>query len=237
MSAEILNMFHEITEEVTGQKYRWVNDTVTDYTVGYILKSVVKETVLDINIEELRETLNNIYCGYTLITTHSDIFVETTANSERFSNLFIEQTMNQNSISDKAIKKDLDKIVKNIEQIKDIYHRNYAGKAIDKVISEQNYNKKTMFKELGQLELICNDLIRYYSPEQGRTPSKERIERIHMVADIMEIFKSLKIPHGSGEEGSFYVFIIKIYEMLKIEVNTPNRDIKEARQMLIDKKH
>ena len=58
-----------------------------------------------------------------------------------------------------------------------------------------------------------------------------------MVAEIMEIFKTLKIPHGSGEEGSFFVFIIKIYEILKIEVNTPNRDIKEARQMLIDKKH
>lgn len=57
-----------------------------------------------------------------------------------------------------------------------------------------------------------------------------------MVAEIIKIFQSFKLPHGSGEEGSFYVFIITMYEILKIEVNTPNRDIKEARKLLTDEK-
>lgn len=207
------------------------------YTTDYILENTDKATISNIDVKILSERLTGIYFEYSLLTTHSDIFVETNANSERFSNLFIEQTRDQSTNSTKAIKKDLNKVLKYIAEIEDMYHRNYIGLVIDKVIDDKEFNKKVMFKELNRLEFICQEALRFYSPEQGQTPSKERKGRIHMVAEIMEIFKTLKIPHGSGEEGSFFVFIIKIYEILKIEVNTPNRDIKEARQMLIDKKH
>lgn len=213
-----------------------VLDQATKYAIEYIISNVDKEVSIKINNDELYEKLSNIIFQYSLLTCLSDIFIETTNDSIRFSNLCTSQTRDTSTNSSKSIKKDLNRILKNIAEIEEIYHRNYVGEVIDKVISDKQFNQKAIFKELGKLEFICQEALRFYSPEQGRTPSKERIGRIHMVAEIIRIFQSLKLPHGSGTENSFYVFIVIIYEILKIEVTTPNRDIKEAKKLLTDEK-
>lgn len=212
-----------------------VLDRATKYVFEHILNNIDKDISIKINNGELYEKLSKIFFQYSLLTCLSDVFIETTNGSIRFNDLCISQTRDISTSSTKHIKKDFNRILKNIAEIEDIYHRNYVGEVIDKVIDDKQFNQRAIFKELGRLEFICQEALRFYSPEQGRTPSKERIGRIHMVAEIIEIFKSLRLSHGSGEEGSFYVFIIKLYEILKIEVNTPNRDIKEARKLLIDK--
>lgn len=213
-----------------------VLDRATKYVFEHILNNIDKDISIRINNDELHEKLLKIFFQYSLLTCLSDIFIETTNGSIKFSDLCISQTRDPSTNSTKSIKKDLNRILKNIAEIKEVYHLNYVGEVIDEIISDKQFNQKTIFKELGRLEFICQEALRFYSPEQGRTPSKERIGRIHMVAEIIKIFQSFKLPHGSGEEGSFYVFIVRMYEILKIEVNTPNRDIKEARKLLTDEK-
>lgn len=98
-----------------------VLDRATKYVFEHILNNVDSDISIKINNDELYEKLSNIFFQYSLLTCLSDIFIETTNDSIKFSDLCISQTRNASTNSTKSIKKDLNRILKNIAEIEDIY--------------------------------------------------------------------------------------------------------------------
>lgn len=209
--------------------------TLTDKPVQITLDYIASNSNDD-TLRFNRDKLHEIYLMYMLTTTHSDLFIDTIAEYNKFESLFTEITRSKPSSTNRAIKKDLEKVINYLEKIEDIYHANYAGLVIDKYIEDNNFDKKQIFRGVGKLKQVCKDAVRYYSPEQGRRPSLERKARINMIAELIEIFDKLGLPHGSGQNNKFDEFLKDIYSQLDIYVDEPHEDIKLAKKKLLTNK-
>ena len=189
------------------------------YTTDYILESTNKTTILNMEVKALNEKLTGIYSTYAILTTHSD--------------LFIEVTLDASSKEAREVKRDLNKALKCIKDIRIILHGKYAGKEIDKFYFKKEHKHK-VGRELGELEYACQEALRHYSPEKGRNPSKEREARIGMLVSLITLFDRIQLPTPSQQDGSFELFIRYIYEILNIYVEHPHQDIKKAKKQLFE---
>lgn len=189
------------------------------YTTDYILENTNKTTILDMEFKTLNEKLTGIYSKYAFLTTHSD--------------LFIEVTLDASSKEAREVKRDLNKALRCIKDIRIILHGRYAGKEIDKFYMQEKH-KHGVGNDLCELEYACQEALRYYSPEKGRNPSKEREARIGMLVSLITLFDCIQLPTPSHQDGSFELFIGNVYELLNIHVEHPHQDIKKAKKQLFE---
>lgn len=230
MDKHPIQEFFDIYEEVTGVKYSLASEDAGLYTVKYIKDNAKQDALLRHDPSHLYKNLCNIFNNYFLGVLSSDAFVETLSTSDRLNHLFIEATREPKSKDKRVVKKDLQKMIRHIDAVIDIYQKNYAGAVVDEFIDTSGLNKRRPTKALEEFKFTCEKALRFYSPEQGRKKSQERQARINMIKRLIPIFEFYGLPTGSGEEGHFFVFIVGLYELLKIEVNIPTADIKEAKK-------
>ncbi|TEU29235.1 hypothetical protein [Alkanindiges illinoisensis] len=162
------------------------------------------------------------------------IFYGLEASKAKFETEQIDDLFSSGMITNKSRavgqqKKDLEKLIKFVQEIQKLLHTTEACESILMQLTRERKRTIDHLDSLGIIESLALTKLQKIQPQGGRNKSRERQARLKMLSTLMYIAKNCNAPFKDANAGVFVDAIATIYEILKIEVNTFTRDFKEAK--------
>jgi hypothetical protein len=149
--------------------------------------------------------------------------------TEQINDLFSSGMITNKSRAIGQQKKDLEKLIKSVEEIEKLLHTTEGCKSIYEQLTRERKRPIDHLNSLRLIRSLASTKLQEIQPQGGRNKSMERQARLKMLSTLMYMAKNCNAPFKDANAGVFVDAIARIYEILKIEVNTFTRDFKEAK--------